>query len=912
MNRCLAGLLTFVLLLVFGVSFSVLALDDEPDELNWDRLGGTQTGFRHFCDYVQTHSDYRQELLSEESVREDGRSMALPDEVATIWVSPEAFAGYKGSQWGQEICQERSVLTYPPGHGGGHTRAKVTIPQSGFYRLWAEYYHEQGTVASFIVRLEDPVLASVDNMFQTVVQDVFLHKYDFAEYGRRSNPLPNRREEATGFLWEGSPLVWLDAGERTITLTGTIHDGPFGSRRVASIVLTQEPLALPVAPEGSGPVRIGHAKASNEAAAVAAIWERRPVMNCTNKKLVALWSQWRTTFLNELADSKIEGLQGQRMAALVAFDPDTNLIGTPRQIRDEKKRMSEFFKTFSDISYIDKLEGEDFSTGQGWWVDGHSDASGGNMLVTGYGDGLAESECTLELPRDGAYRFWSRYMELPGYLSEFRLIITGANNRTEEIVFCNNEEENRTSPGFRWKCITVNLPAGTCRLKLHKLSGPGATYRRFDCLIVTDSPTWQPERQGEIVAPYDESGELQVWRASDPWSGFSRLSVPRADEGLQDMKVELPLGGTESFLILLRNGSKEAKTICPEIDGDVAGLLTWRVPAFVLSPQFGWQPMPLLERSSLTVPAGETAAIWLTLDGTKKSQKEEIIFRVAGREQKFLISRKGNLNRAPVPLVGGWSAPYETVSCWETFSRLGLNVINDVIVPISEAKKYKIKLFLRLNDGDVSREHIAAVAQYFREYGIPAKSWAWSFMDEPGSGASDDWVKLAQKFQSVNRSIRIWCNPGEIEGAPAESNLKMLPYVDCYCPYANHYWTKGQGNETYFRELSGQGRDYALRLTYTTPCGTEKSPGAPRDMFGPVGPSIEYNLDGWMFYALLGRYEYCNSVWDEVNQFHGDQSVNLYPGAAGRTLSTRNAEAIREAVDWWQTSRLEQKSGAKN
>ena len=74
-------------------------------------------------------------------------------------------------------------------------------------------------------------------------------------------------------------------------------------------------------------------------------------------------------------------------------------------------------------------------------------------------------------------------------------------------------------------------------------------------------------------------------------------------------------------------------------------------------------------------------------------------------------------------------------------------------------------------------------------------------------------------------------------------------------------------------------------------------------MFGPMDTSIKNGLDGWMFYVLMGRYEYCNSLWDEVNNFVNDQCVYIYPGAANRTILTRNAEAIREAAQRWRAAK---------
>ncbi|MBQ5367339.1 MAG: hypothetical protein IIU43_07670, partial [Thermoguttaceae bacterium] len=79
------------------------------------------------------------------------------------------------------------------------------------------------------------------------------------------------------------------------------------------------------------------------------------------------------------------------MASEAAFDPSSNLIGTPRQIRDGKETARAFLDGFPKDSYFRKIEGEEFTPIEGWGVDGSSDASGGKILVASYGDGLARA-----------------------------------------------------------------------------------------------------------------------------------------------------------------------------------------------------------------------------------------------------------------------------------------------------------------------------------------------------------------------------------------------------------------------------------------------------------------------------------------------------------------------------------------
>ncbi|MBQ7814487.1 MAG: hypothetical protein IJ387_08370, partial [Thermoguttaceae bacterium] len=421
----------------------LFAFDDEPNELNWDRLGGTATSFRHFCEFARQNPAFRKALLAEQPSNAFERSTNAPLQPTTIWATSAAFLNYKANQWGPEQIDGEDVLSYPSGHGGGFARAKVKIPKSSYYRIWTRYHHSQGTTSTFVLRLEDPRVFEFDNMYQTVVGDVFTWRFDAAETGRRNDPLPTRRDEPTGFVWESAPTVWLEKGERVITLTGTICDGPFAPRRVSAVVLTEEPLAEPTWPKNgrfdkeSG-VCVGTSSLSDEAKKVAGLWRRRPVSEPTTPELARLWSVWRDAFFADLAEYRVPGIEGRRMASLVAFDPTSNLIGTPRQLRDEKARIERFIADFPKNAFLQLLEAEEFTLENGWWLDGNADASGGKILTASYGDGAAAATCVASVPKTGTYRFWARYLELPGYLSRFRIKIESVADASKscEIDLC--------------------------------------------------------------------------------------------------------------------------------------------------------------------------------------------------------------------------------------------------------------------------------------------------------------------------------------------------------------------------------------------------------------------------------------------------------------------------------------------
>ena len=49
-----------------------------------------------------------------------------------------------------------------------------------------------------------------------------------------------------------------------------------------------------------------------------------------------------------------------------------------------------------------------------------------------------------------------------------------------------------------------------------------------------------------------------------------------------------------------------------------------------------------------------------------------------------------------------------------------------------------------------------------------------------------------------------------------------------------------------------------------------------------------------------------------MNNYVNDQCVYIYPGAASRTILTRNAEAIREAAQRWRAAKSREEYERKN
>ena len=883
-----------------ALSVSAFAFEDEPDELNWDRLGGTLTGFRHFSSYCVQHEDFRVRLA-------DGpRSDMLADSLETVWITPQAFAGAKINQWGFGEVAGEACIQSGAGHLAGITRIGVNIPASGWYRVWARYWHDQGSAASFAVTLEDGRLADMADGSLTFVQDAWSYRFDFTEHARRQNPIPDFRDDPTGFKWESAPMVYLEKGRRTLTLGGLVHGGPFANRNVAAIVLTREPLAVPSRPAGDGPILVGSAAPSEEAAASRNVWERRPMCNSeAAAALRPLWREWRRAFFADLVAGTVPGVEAGRMAMMSAFDEETNLVGTPALVAADRGSVAAQAATFDRTHFKVKIEAEEFPENSGWWIVDSAGASGGRLLQTNWGWWGANAAAPFQVPSNGVYSAWVRYNELYGYLAPYQMSVENADGETlASRTLAADADFNTSHAGLVWVKVEAQLEKGTARVRLYSPLDFGYTYRNVDCVLITDDADYVPEGEAGVMPALDLDDLITVWRARDPWVGYSRLSYPRLDEGLDPYKFTLRAGETETVLMLVRNDTDKPVDATPVVAGDNAGMVSWRVPAFMLTQWGDWQPMPLFRREDFTIPPGETHGLWLTVDGTKAFESGDATVTVCGKTLSLVIEHEVALPKStPVPYVFGWASPYPMVSCWELYRSIGVNVVNDGLIPKAEADRYGIRLTVHLNDGDISEGHANYLKQRFASQGYSLSDWAWSFMDEPGNSMADYWVSLAKQFRAVAPEVKIWVNPGEYENAGPEACMKMTPYANAYCPYCNHFQTNGGWNGDYNAQLMRQGPKFDILMGYTTPCFGEKASSAPLDMLSLCNFALDYNLDGWAFFALQHGFTYSNSVWDEWNCYVSDQCINIYPGAAYQAISTRNAEAIREAVRRWRAAK---------
>jgi hypothetical protein len=903
--------------------------NDEPDELSWEFFSGKQKCFDNFVDW----SKQNESLLSDALVSAGKNNFLkpLPATFKSVSIFPKAFPKRKGRIIQSKINGEK-IIQLPAGHTSEFVRTVIDIPETGLYRIWIRYYHTKGRHNTFNLRLLPSELNDCKFKWQSSAKGCFFdYRYDEAKF-RYKVALPTRKNNPTGFIWEGAPLIRLKAGRYSLELRGCIHAGGYARRQISNILITQDPLFVPA---GSVQMQINkilnngvlsrEVEPSGQTRKNWELWQlrpgRKPLVN-TPVKIANMWEKWRSQLIAFLASGKAKGLEYECMADMVYFNKDYNLIGTPAQVAKyilEAKSVVSTLSASRNNKWFYAIEAENMKKQLGvqpWKVAKDSNASGGVLALGTYGDLFSGASTLFSVPAEGEYRIWVRHKNLKKYYSIFHIGFRRPGNTKNiiDLVFGDEaDKKNYPATGMYWGSRKIKLSKGKYEIQLFKKRGKlrrtNLTYRRVDRIVVTNDLTWKPEKTG-MLPSQGEIGKnsIAVWRQVNTWNGFSQNSIPlpQASVDPEQIKLEIQPGEVASCLLLLRNNTLNMHNITPVITGNVKSNVNWRVVAYVLSTKYDWQPQPLLFRSSINVPPKRNTALWLTIDGRKLSPGEKsFVLKLGKKRIKFAVTIKGkNLAGAPTPFVGGWSAPFCKESAWEMYSDIGLNVIHRVVIPKIEMEKLNIRLFnlIPASYKNISPESVKKVINAMQSYNLSYKDWTWEIFDEPGDKSVARWVDAAKKLNEINPEIQRWCNPGEIQSSSAKTNLKMMPYINVYCPYFNHFAFLGAKVPGYLDKLAKTGR---IKLLYTTPCLHEKAPHAPWGMFGLAEAALKYNRDGWNFFSLLNYYgSYSHSPWDDVNAPFPDQSVSIYPGAYGQTISTRNLEAVRGAIQMWKKAKL--------
>ncbi|MDX9861303.1 MAG: hypothetical protein RBS99_10340 [Rhodospirillales bacterium] len=882
--------------------------DDEPDQLSWPFFADCQPVVRHFFAWARTNPP--------------------PDRIPAPAASPARaypFTWIKAAtlvsdnaQWRAEQVTGTNVLRGPGGHNfWDHANTEVEIARDGYYRLWTRYYHRQGKNETFTLVVTPAPTGDFSKPDMASKFHLFSEMFSKSHFRRGIDPTPTTADQPTGFLWEGSHrMAFLKAGRYRLRFSGGIyerHDDP----KISDIVFAADPLVVPADADIPAENISGERPPCDELAANAAWFAIRPGSrdpNAVSPALREYWRAWRRALLDKLAVSEHTDYVWGNLAAMTFFDDESNLVGRPAEIRAQRARDARPATTF--VIHGDQFQNLDPEQ-QGW---NHSPffakayPAPRNITGPSKNSDLA-AFYDVDIPEAGRYVLWVHYFFIKGWARV--AIESGGKSRTEFDV---GGRGNWQASGL------VDLPAGRTRIVLRRKDDPpGAKPREYESpilvrFVLTRTAEFAPAREVDYPAG-DRIGDgpTGCWLAADPWAGFTRFTgaeslyytpyAPCLRKTLEPDAINptsavivARQGAVVSQLFMLRNNTTEPIVFTPELH---AGNLpaAARLVAYMLPSNGRWSPMLLLHRRAITAPPGQNTAVWLSFDCRQVPEGVyPVVFKAHDHAVRFTIKVNGSLAAAPIPYVGVYARPYPRASSWEAFRDAGITMLFHAVLSKAEMKQYG---FLHLASVPFEKDSEAGIRRALdetRAMGLAPADWSWYLIDEPGPSRYAAWLEMAERIRGIDPAMQIWCNLGE--GAPRKDSLptlmRMMDYWDVSCPYRTQFGvaTNDKDYEPYVAKLRVAGR---IRMLYgTLDIGSnEKLLWAPLEILRVAAEAEQNNRNGWAFFSLI-----YGPPWDDVYTGNQDHAVSLYPGAHGRTLGTRNMEAVRESVQRWRNAKL--------
>jgi hypothetical protein len=220
------------------------------------------------------------------------------------------------------------------------------------------------------------------------------------------------------------------------------------------------------------------------------------------------------------------------------------------------------------------------------------------------------------------------------------------------------------------------------------------------------------------------------------------------------------------------------------------------------------------------------------------------------------------------------------------------------MIPKKQMQQYGIRLIVLTLGTPKSAQAVHEAVETAQSMGLDYADWTWRIAEEPNERTYEKWIAAAKIIRQADPKVRIWCNPGEIQGSTPKAVTAMSPWIDVFCPYVNQF-TRAP-DAAYKKLVTNLG---SPKLLYTTPCFREKSPGAPLELLALAKMALDNGRDGWDCFTLCGFYSATAGAWDEVNAPYGAQAVSIYPGAGRRVIGSRNLEAVRQAIQIWKAAK---------
>lgn len=937
------------------------AADDEPDGLSWELYSQDLTALRHFYAWAASNpppSGVRAPAADPVPGRVPYvwiKPAAIPFETAAtnMW----AYGVHRGEPVleGQALsCYWHCLQTIEVPEDGTYR----------LWIRYGHRKGANGTNRFRMMKALDAAHPERDDgsAYFAVFEHVFARANFFPKYVREKDPIPQMQDVETppdGFVWEGTrKTAFLKKGRYTLRHQAAVI-GRRAKLQLADYLLVADPFFEPGA-EKKTAGEAGRRPAS--AAYRDPLYALRPGVcdpEDADPRLAAWWRRWREAFFARLvAEEHGKDFVWGNLAGLVTFDEDLNAIdrvSSLAALARKDARPSDVYKADGDSFTLDGKWKPDRGS-----YDPVRTARG--IVCSGAPGAVAKR--TLTVRKAGRYHLWvCAYLPhiLTGRVRGAMRVTASAGGKTlrsfvigrADGVFQSDAAHDgddgdaggTKAMGFNrvrsnrkdvWSDSgAFDVPAGPLDIVVETIRPPWAPPETenfwrvlFTRAVLTERTDFIPDLEHEY--PWGDrvgTGDIGFWTAEDPWCAFTRFSpaaegryfatngerryrsyvwTPVAPEEIDRAAHALAArrGEVVSRLVVVRNNTDRPIRVAPRVGGGLPA----RCRVIAWSPVYEdgeWTPRFLLERRTVTLPPRQNTGLWVNIDcrGAPEGRRR-VTLSFADRRLVWDVAVAGSIEEKPNPWLYPWAQPSCRESCCELWKDLGITMIqSDTDRPTGFLSKRAFERFgfrlirmkaprVTARDGTVSidADRVRADIAQTKKVGLSYDDWCYEITDEPGIRSMTNWVKVARAVRAIDPKVRFWCNTGYF---PKKSEWwdteEFRSYWDVFCPF-HHAFIERDGRDA--AHLRAYRRIGSPRLGYITPSTSIYwiADGG-HELFDFARICREEDRDGWGVCRFMS-----GGSWDLVYQ----DLRCIFDGARGGTVSTRYAEAIREANQRWR------------
>ncbi len=312
------------------------------EKITWESLGTNFEAFKEFQSY------WRKSPLP------DAQEEKCPESFSAITLTPESFSANLG-EWSSSTIAGANVLQAKYGHGITVAQAPLKVEEPGVYRVWVKFFHVKDYASSFSLRI-----VPADSK-----KECYAHNFDWCD-PKEGSDTPDMKHLPTGFMWEDGPMVELAPGDYTIELSTVVHGGPFTFRKVATVVLTADPLL-----EGLDEV-------AGQSSYLASDLIRQA------------WNAWAQR-PGALSWEALTNAQKQYYISWLSASKFADDKGKDELVEELKRDGAKAFGLTVEVEDMEQLKG---------WSIKDSKGASGKILEAPYADGLASAKVSVDIPKD--------------------------------------------------------------------------------------------------------------------------------------------------------------------------------------------------------------------------------------------------------------------------------------------------------------------------------------------------------------------------------------------------------------------------------------------------------------------------------------------------------------------------------